>query len=295
MRSQVMAPASPAKITVASTAARSTSPLPIVLATAVPNRNTAMKLNAAAHTTAADGDNTRVDTTVAMEFAASWNPLMKSKHSATPTMATTNQADACVERALEVVVDLLPLDHFEGVPLGLEHPAEGLVVERVALFLELLGLDAEPHHIVAFFQPADAFGKHAHHTLDYLGELVHAARRGTEMEDLGAPRDAVDHVHHVVQVGGELMDVLPVERRDEGAVQPVHHLVGDLVGLVLEPLDRLDVGDATLGGRGEEVAQMLGRLFGPRGHRDEQVEELFFPGQQAHGSVSRVKGGGARR
>jgi hypothetical protein len=37
----------------------------------VPNRNTAMKLNAAAQTTAADGDKTRVETTVAIEFAAS--------------------------------------------------------------------------------------------------------------------------------------------------------------------------------------------------------------------------------
>ena len=71
----------------------------MVFATAVPNRNTAMKLNPAAQTTAADGDKTRVDTTVAMEFAASWKPLMKSKHSATPTMARTNQADACITRA----------------------------------------------------------------------------------------------------------------------------------------------------------------------------------------------------
>jgi len=94
----MIAPASPASITVASTVARSTSPLPIVLATAVPNKNTAMKLNAAAHTTAADGESTRVDTTVAMEFAASWKPLMKSKHSAIPTMATTNQTDPCIRR-----------------------------------------------------------------------------------------------------------------------------------------------------------------------------------------------------
>src|SRR5256885_14604944 len=99
MTSHTIAPTSPARMTLASTTARSTSPLPMVLATAVPNRKTAMKLNAAAQTTAADGDNTRVDTTGAMEFAASWNPLMKSKHSATPTMATPNQADACITRA----------------------------------------------------------------------------------------------------------------------------------------------------------------------------------------------------
>src|SRR5207244_11537290 len=64
IRSQQMAPSRPARITLASTTERSTSPFPMVLATAVPNTNTAMKLNAAAQTTAAVGDSTRVDTTV---------------------------------------------------------------------------------------------------------------------------------------------------------------------------------------------------------------------------------------
>src|SRR5256885_12505945 len=91
MRSHTIAPRRPAKITVASTTARSTSPFPMVFATAVPKTKTAMKLNAAAQTTAADGDKTRVETTEAMEFAASWNPFMKSKASATRTMARTNQ------------------------------------------------------------------------------------------------------------------------------------------------------------------------------------------------------------
>src|SRR5881397_1433889 len=85
--------------TIASTMARSTSPFPIVLATAVPNTKTAMKLNVAAQTTAADGDRTRVETTVAMEFAASWNPLTKSKASATRTIARTNQAESAIRRA----------------------------------------------------------------------------------------------------------------------------------------------------------------------------------------------------
>ena len=51
-------------------------PAPTVFATAVPNPKAATKLKNAAHTTALPGDNTRVDTTVAIEFAASWNPLM---------------------------------------------------------------------------------------------------------------------------------------------------------------------------------------------------------------------------
>src|SRR5207247_11052765 len=47
--------------------------------------------------------------------------------------------------------------------------------------------------------------------------------------------------------------------------------------------DRLDVGDAALGGRVEQLAQMLRRDRAARGDRYEQVEELFFPGQEAHG------------
>src|SRR5947207_13949280 len=68
MTSHTIAPTSPARMTLASTTERTTNPLPMVLATAVPNRKTARKLNAAAHTTAAEGDSTRVDTTVAMEL-----------------------------------------------------------------------------------------------------------------------------------------------------------------------------------------------------------------------------------
>src|SRR5256885_4483423 len=99
MTSHTIAPTSPARMTLASTTERTTNPLPMVLATAVPNRKTARKLNAAAHTTAAEGDSTRVDTTVAMEFAASWNPLMKSKASAITTTASTNDAPCVIRRA----------------------------------------------------------------------------------------------------------------------------------------------------------------------------------------------------
>jgi hypothetical protein len=46
-------------------------------------------LKNAAQTTAWYGFRTRVDTIVAMEFAASWKPFMKSKSSARTTSATS--------------------------------------------------------------------------------------------------------------------------------------------------------------------------------------------------------------
>src|SRR3989442_7406110 len=78
-------------MTVGSTTLRSIIPLPIVFAIAVPNTNAATKFQNAAQKTAAKGVSTRVETTVAIELAASWKPLMKSKASATRTIARTNQ------------------------------------------------------------------------------------------------------------------------------------------------------------------------------------------------------------
>ena len=66
-----------------------TSPLPIVRATCVSNRNAAMKLKKAAQSTAARGESTRVATTVAIELAASFSPLLKSKTSAIRTIERT--------------------------------------------------------------------------------------------------------------------------------------------------------------------------------------------------------------
>src|ERR1041385_6099148 len=89
MRFQTIAPTNPPKITKGSTIAGSMIPLPTVVATWTPKPKAATKLKKAAHTTACSGVSTRVETTVAMELAASWKPLMKSKISATRTMKTT--------------------------------------------------------------------------------------------------------------------------------------------------------------------------------------------------------------
>src|SRR5579859_6471603 len=53
-------------------------PLPMVPATAVPKTKAAMKFQKAAHATARNGVSTRVETTVAMELAASCQPFENS-------------------------------------------------------------------------------------------------------------------------------------------------------------------------------------------------------------------------
>src|ERR1700683_359359 len=89
MRSQMIAPNSPPKITYISTTFGSINLSLTVFATPVPNTKAATKLKNAAQQTAWIGDNTRVVTTVAMEFAVSWKPLKISKTSASATRKNT--------------------------------------------------------------------------------------------------------------------------------------------------------------------------------------------------------------
>lgn len=83
-----MAPMSPVKITKGVTALILTNPLPTIFATEVPKTRNATKLKKAAQTTACLGVNTRVETIVAMELAASWMPFVKSKIRATKMIKT---------------------------------------------------------------------------------------------------------------------------------------------------------------------------------------------------------------
>src|SRR5438270_119704 len=76
IRFQPMAPTNPAKTTPIVSTCWSTTSLAMVLATCVLNTRKATKLKNAAHSTAHRGDSTRVDTTVAIELAASWNPFV---------------------------------------------------------------------------------------------------------------------------------------------------------------------------------------------------------------------------
>src|SRR6185312_12840193 len=74
-----MAPISAPKITCGSTMLVEMIPVPSVSATCSPKNKNAMKLKNAAHATAYCGFSTRVETMVAMEFAASCRPFKRSK------------------------------------------------------------------------------------------------------------------------------------------------------------------------------------------------------------------------
>src|SRR5438094_10675964 len=76
-------------------------PEPTVFATAVPKVNAATKLKNAAQMTAWPGESTRVETTVAIELAASWKPLRKSNINAVRISPTTIMNVGDVKSMLE--------------------------------------------------------------------------------------------------------------------------------------------------------------------------------------------------
>ena len=68
----------------------------MVLATCNPKNKKAIKLKKAAQITADNGERTFVETTVAIEFAASWKPLIKSKTNARNMITKINSIfDLC--------------------------------------------------------------------------------------------------------------------------------------------------------------------------------------------------------
>ena len=85
-RFHVIAPTSPARMMSSVIASGSTMPLAIVAAT-LNEMKAPTKLRIAAIATAFRGESARVETLVAIEFAVSWKPFVKSKNSATTTTA----------------------------------------------------------------------------------------------------------------------------------------------------------------------------------------------------------------
>ena len=87
-RFHVIAPTSPARTTLSVIASGLTIPFAIVAAT-LSETNAPTKFMTAATRTAVRGDSARVETLVAIEFAVSWKPFVKSKNRATTTTATS--------------------------------------------------------------------------------------------------------------------------------------------------------------------------------------------------------------
>src|SRR5271169_3829626 len=137
-------------------------PLPMVAATAVPKTKAAMKFQKAAQTTARKDVRTRVETTVAMELAASCQPLENSKASVrtmTPIRSeklVIGESSALNDDAFDYVGDVFafidggfddfkdffPLDDLDGVFFFVEKLGDEGAAEAVAFVFVAVDLDA---------------------------------------------------------------------------------------------------------------------------------------------------------
>src|SRR6266540_366067 len=277
-RFQAMAPARPAKTT-ASLTTRASTVLPTVLATWVLNTRKATKLKKAAQITATRGVSTLVETTVAIELAASWKPLVKSNSSASATIAATTVArpsgmlehDALdrVRHVLQRVHRLFGVLGFEGVQLRPRPP-----VEAVGLVLQLVDPDPVAAQLLLgeLAQVAQAPGGLAGGLVEQARLLAHRLDGLDHLVQHQHIRGRLDRVGHVVQLGRQVVDVLAVERGDEGGVEPREDRVGDAVALVLL------LGQAFgLHLRVDEVVDHVAQERGSRGDavggRVEEIEE----------------------
>src|SRR5690242_195764 len=254
----------------------STMPVPSVFATCSPNTANAMKLKNAAQTTAVLGRSTRVDTTVAIEFAASCSPFMKSNSSATPTrpnttiepgaagsMANSPGSDvlrgdrldhvrhvvALVDDALDQLVQLLAIDVADRIEraaaeIGADARESG-VEGLVGALLEVTDALAqrEDHPVVARDRVEMRHHLHQqlrafHHRVDHRLHLL--CERGDRVT-LDALCRVFDQVDDVVEVMRQPQDVLAVDRRVERAVGADDDLARDVVGAAFDRADRRDV------------------------------------------------------
>src|SRR5919201_280480 len=171
-RFQAMAPASAASSVCCVARFASMSPLATFFATAVVTKAPA-RLATAATSTAVRGVTARVPTEVAIAFAVSWKPFVKSKPSATTTTTTSRTSFngsavlhhdgvedvgrvlARVDRLLERLVNVLPADDRDRVVGGAEELGYGLAVQPVALVLEGAELHQLPARVLEAVEARD--------------------------------------------------------------------------------------------------------------------------------------------
>jgi hypothetical protein len=113
-----------------------------------------------------------------------------------------------------------------------------------------------------------------------LGQAPGLRRDRAHVVEVHGMRRVLHEVDDVVHARDQPVDVVAIDRRDEGLVQQVDRGVGDAVGALFDGLD--GVGTALevveLGHQGDQFAAGLDDLVGVL---DEQFEEVAFDGHQA--------------
>src|SRR5450830_1130995 len=309
-----MAPARAPNTTWISITPASAMPLPTVAATLRWKMKMATKLKKAANTTACPGFRTPVDTTVAIELAASWKPFMKSNtramatstttaHSATGTLLMWVPRSGVLEDdALDQVGHVLTL-----VGDGFEQLVDGLELDHLAhigLFAEQLAHGRAHHAVGVRLQAVDLFagleGGFGHRLVGDLVEQLHriAQAFAALQAQVGQAADLIGHDAHVIQGHGlcrvldqvghvvhgvdQRVDLLTVDRGDERLVDQAVDVLGHAVGSVLSCIHVLVVllTQVRVAVVGHQLGESTRSLHDVLGVLVEHLEKIAFSGQQ---------------
>ena len=179
-----------------------------------------------------------------------------------------------VDRLLEPLEDVLPADHDHRVDAVLEQRGERLAHDAVALVLEPVDLDRVVRDVARSRAAAASPGRSGARRLQqHVGQLLRLLHRRLDLVEAEEVGDLLDVVDDVVERGGQLVDVLAVDRGDERLVEPPDDVVRDPVAVLLADQDV--AGQlAALGVVREQPLEQLGRAQDVAAGLLEEVEEL---------------------
>src|SRR5215218_1268622 len=260
-RFQAIAPTSPANTIAGVIRSASTMPVAIVAATAS-EMNAPAKFRIAAMPTASRGDSARVEIDVATTFAVSWKPFVKSNASAVPTtMMTVSSSPRTgspypglrvldddpfedvrhvlrgIDGLLEPLEDVLPANHDHRIDAVVEQRGDRLARDPVAVVLEPVDLDRVVGDVPEAAQARHRLGDLARARVQDLGQGLGLLHRRLDLVEAEVVGDLLRVVHDVVERRRQLVDVLPVDRGDEGLVEALDDVVGDPVAVLLADED----------------------------------------------------------
>ena len=161
---------------------------------------------------------------------------------------------------------------------GLEEFREHDVAHRVADILQPVDLHVRRQDglgVLHVAQPLDRERHGADGLLDHRGEFHQVLVHAGQLVNGQPPDNRVQHVGDVIQFLRQGVDVLAVERRDEGPVQPVYDRVRGLVAAMLDVPHLRQVVHGQLAFR-DHFLEEDRRRDGVVGLLLQQVEELEF-------------------
>ena len=253
-RFHAIAPTSPANTIAGVTRLASTMPVAMVAATCS-ERKAPTKFSADASPTASFGGIARVEIEVATALAVSWNPFVKSKASAVPTTIQRTTSSIAYRFLIITPSRMLAARSVESMASSrrskmsfqrmtiigsipvLEQRRERLADLAVAVVLEPVDLDREVADVAERAQAGDRVVHLAAGLVEDARELLRLLHRRLDPVQPEVVGDLFDEVDDVVQRGGEVEDVLALDRRDERLVEALDDVVRDPVALLLADHD----------------------------------------------------------